>query len=126
MERSKRADDILLEKKNAGAKRTLPRHGTPGGIRTHDPLIRSQVLYPAELRARTAFDACLSYHSFLGNARVNFKKTDFSVKPHKLCKNGSARLRSVINRAKATLLLCALRRAKIKRVLRLQNDLHYA
>ena len=26
-------------------------HGTPGGIRTHDLLIRSQALYPAELRA---------------------------------------------------------------------------
>ncbi|CAD5268408.1 hypothetical protein HALO59_30331 [Halomonas sp. 59] len=26
--------------------------GAPGRIRTSDPLIRSQVLYPAELRAR--------------------------------------------------------------------------
>ncbi len=26
-------------------------HGTPGRIRTCDPLIRSQVLYPAEPRA---------------------------------------------------------------------------
>jgi hypothetical protein len=25
--------------------------GTPGEIRTPDPLVRSQVLYPAELRA---------------------------------------------------------------------------
>ena len=24
--------------------------GTPGRIRTYDPLVRSQVLYPAELR----------------------------------------------------------------------------
>ena len=39
-------------------------YGTPGMIRTCDPLIRSQVLYPAELRVRlqinrlqiTAFD----------------------------------------------------------------------
>ncbi len=27
--------------------------GEPGGIRTHDLLIRSQTLYPAELRAHT-------------------------------------------------------------------------
>ena len=26
--------------------------GAPGRIRTHDPLVRSQVLYPTELRAR--------------------------------------------------------------------------
>src|ERR1700679_2531752 len=28
--------------------------GAPGGIRTPDPLVRSQMLYPAELRARAA------------------------------------------------------------------------
>src|SRR5512138_2029875 len=28
--------------------------GAPGRIRTHDPLVRSQVLYPTELRAREA------------------------------------------------------------------------
>ena len=27
-------------------------YGTPGEIRTPDPLVRSQVLYPAELRAQ--------------------------------------------------------------------------
>ena len=27
----------------------------PGGIRTHDLLIRSQTLYPAELRAHTLY-----------------------------------------------------------------------
>ena len=27
------------------------RNGAPGRIRTHDPLVRSQVLYPTELRA---------------------------------------------------------------------------
>ena len=27
--------------------------GAPGRIRTHDPLVRSQVLYPTELRARS-------------------------------------------------------------------------
>ena len=31
--------------------------GAPGAIRTPDPLVRSQVLYPAELRARCAFEA---------------------------------------------------------------------
>ena len=29
--------------------------GEPGGIRTHDLLIRSQTLYPAELRAHMLF-----------------------------------------------------------------------
>ncbi len=31
---------------------TQPRIGAPGRIRTPNPLIRSQVLYPVELRAR--------------------------------------------------------------------------
>ena len=31
--------------------------GEPGGIRTHDLLIRSQTLYPAELRAHMLFDS---------------------------------------------------------------------
>ncbi len=31
--------------------------GAPGRIRTHDPLVRSQVLYPTELRARRIHDA---------------------------------------------------------------------
>jgi hypothetical protein len=30
----------------------LERSGAPGRIRTSDPLVRSQMLYPAELRAR--------------------------------------------------------------------------
>ena len=30
---------------------TLFNFGAPGRIRTHDPLVRSQVLYPTELRA---------------------------------------------------------------------------
>ena len=29
-------------------------HGTPEGIRTPDPLVRSQILYPAELLAHIA------------------------------------------------------------------------
>ena len=31
--------------------------GEPGGIRTHDLLIRSQTLYPAELRARVLINS---------------------------------------------------------------------
>ena len=31
-----------------------PKDGAPGEIRTPDPLVRSQMLYPAELRARAA------------------------------------------------------------------------
>ena len=30
-------------------------YGAPGTIRTCDPLVRSQVLYPAELRVRKPF-----------------------------------------------------------------------
>ena len=35
---------------------TLPQddYGAPGEIRTPDPLVRSQMLYPAELRAQKA------------------------------------------------------------------------
>lgn len=33
--------------------------GAPGRIRTSDPLIRSQVLYPAELRALIQIDVTL-------------------------------------------------------------------
>ncbi len=29
--------------------------GVPGGIRTHDPLLRRQVLYPTELQAQRPF-----------------------------------------------------------------------
>ena len=34
--------------------------GAPWGIRTHDLLIRSQTLYPAELRAHVSFSGCCS------------------------------------------------------------------
>jgi hypothetical protein len=30
----------------------IEKNGAPGEIRTPDPLVRSQMLYPAELRAR--------------------------------------------------------------------------
>jgi len=32
----------------------MGKDGAPGEIRTPDPLVRSQVLYPAELRARNS------------------------------------------------------------------------
>ena len=32
--------------------------GAPGMIRTCDPLIRSQVLYPTELRVRRGYSKC--------------------------------------------------------------------
>ena len=35
----------------------MSKNGAPGEIRTPDPLIRSQVLYPAELRARVEINA---------------------------------------------------------------------
>lgn len=34
--------------------------GTPGKIRTCDPLIRSQILYPAELRVHASVDSSFS------------------------------------------------------------------
>ena len=37
--------------KRVSAMETLFKFGAPGRIRTHDPLVRSQVLYPTELRA---------------------------------------------------------------------------
>jgi hypothetical protein len=33
-------------------------YGAPGRIRTHDPLVRSQVLYPTELRALELINFC--------------------------------------------------------------------
>ena len=37
----------------SGLRETDCLNGAPGEIRTPDPLVRSQVLYPAELRARS-------------------------------------------------------------------------
>ena len=39
--------------------------GAPGGIRTPDLLIRSQALYPAELRAHIDTSDCLSLTALL-------------------------------------------------------------
>ena len=35
---------------------SLLKSGTPGGIRTPNPLVRSQVLYPVELRVQEIFE----------------------------------------------------------------------
>ena len=48
-----------IVKKKSGRLYSLPQvvdiDGAPGMIRTCDPLIRSQVLYPTELRVRSAY-----------------------------------------------------------------------
>lgn len=41
-----------FEQKNRSNPHSQRLFGALGGTRTHDPLIRSQVLYPAELRAQ--------------------------------------------------------------------------
>jgi hypothetical protein len=38
------------ETKEPSAKKALGKNGAAGRIRTHDPLVRSQVLYPTELQ----------------------------------------------------------------------------
>ena len=44
----------------------LSRNGAPGEIRTPDPLIRSQVLYPAELRARIKRNSAIAVYKHRG------------------------------------------------------------
>ena len=44
------------------------KNGAPGEIRTPDHLVRSQVLYPAELRARAIADAHCTLTSYVGRA----------------------------------------------------------
>ncbi len=44
--------------KNEESNRTKEKSGALGRIRTSDRLVRSQVLYPAELRARIIFFYC--------------------------------------------------------------------
>ena len=48
---SESADAHLLRQLNEN--KDVRRSGAPGRIRTSDPLVRSQMLYPAELRAHT-------------------------------------------------------------------------
>ena len=52
--------------------KTLIVCGAPGAIRTRDPLIRSQVLYPAELRAPKT----LYLYQPLSNNSSNFINSD--------------------------------------------------
>ena len=64
----------------------------PGRIRTCDPLIRSQVLYPAELRApvelqsHQAIEAITGALSFLQGKKGGRRAQEFSIflQPHKL------------------------------------------
>lgn len=46
---------------------------TPGKIRTCDPLIRSQILYPAELRVLGNYE--LNYHKSREFRNSSFKKS---------------------------------------------------
>ena len=54
-------------------------NGAPGKIRTPDPLIRSQVLYPAELpvlfrpKQDQINDLCLNAYQQLGKSWINLK-----------------------------------------------------
>ena len=48
---------------------SIEENGAPGGIRTPDLLVRSQTLYPAELRARRNADSVfLDYDTAVGTA----------------------------------------------------------
>ncbi len=44
------------------------KNGAPGEIRTPDHLVRSQVLYPAELRARAFVEAHCTLTRYMGRA----------------------------------------------------------
>ena len=44
-------------------------NGAPGEIRTPDPLVRSQMLYPIELRAQLLLGNWISWSSHLGRVR---------------------------------------------------------
>ena len=48
--------------------------GVPGGIRTRDLLVRSQTLYPAELRAHTFHFRMLNYYSmFAALSQIKYR-----------------------------------------------------
>jgi hypothetical protein len=59
------------------------RIGAPGRIRTSDPLVRSQMLYPAELRARERRNSCYvrSVTQLGMSSRVYFAGTAAGVSP---------------------------------------------
>jgi hypothetical protein len=48
----------------SGVRQSMQRHaaGVPEGIRTPDPLVRSQILYPAELQAHIQKHSILPLH----------------------------------------------------------------
>ena len=48
------------------------RNGTPGRIRTCDPLVRSQILYPAELQVQTDFNFSLTVFDLQAGAFDKF------------------------------------------------------
>ena len=49
--------------------------GTPGVIRTPDPLLRRQVLYPAELRAHSAGEVRVAASQIAGQCQQRSKHT---------------------------------------------------
>ena len=52
-------------------------NGALGGIRTHNLLIRSQMLYPIELRAHLVFITNIHIHSFIFFCKQNLNKFNF-------------------------------------------------
>ena len=63
-------------------------NGAPGRIRTSDHLVRSQVLYPAELRARNVliyrdFKQKTVAHPFIAKARIVHVRVIFGQKLHR-------------------------------------------
>ena len=55
---------LEMEMEGEGIKKTWELGGTPGEIRTPDPLLRRQVLYPAELRAHSRYAAHPALYTF--------------------------------------------------------------
>ena len=51
----------------------FPKYGALEGIRTPDLLVRSQTLYPTELRAHLALKLILYYHCFFASSSRIYK-----------------------------------------------------
>ena len=67
---------VKLETENPlSDKRAGLESGAPGRIRTSDPLIRSQVLYPAELRAHNY----QQHYTYSGVIHSNFIDRSFNM-----------------------------------------------
>ena len=74
--------------------------GAPGRIRTHDPLVRSQVLYPTELRARAGRES--STGPIADRTPEDLSKPVFSLQfgaTHVGLEGGSARFPGKLARA---------------------------